>query len=440
MLISFSMENWRSFRDSASFSMVASRERANANWSARLPPMYGTTKVLPAAAIYGANASGKTSIPDALSFMQGLVVRGVSVNQMTGADPFRLDAKHRHKPCKFTIEVLVDNLIYAYKISLTQAEILEESLHIKRTKSNQMIFERDQDTIRFGKKYDSSRHRLIAQNTRANQLFLHNAVSQNSEAFSPLYNWFKDSLQIIGVDATFENHSSMLLRSDYQEFLNCKLRRYCTGAQEISLAPVALDSIVPAQDIVRDFAGSLMPDDERRLQVRINGPRGCDIYIVQMGDGGPEAYRVRLGHHTTDGPMISFDLADESKGTQRLIELLPMFFDLAEDGSKDGPSERVYIVDEIDRSFHSAMTIDLIHGFLQECSPESRRQLIFTTHDLMLMSSKLMRRDETWFCEKDTDGASSLKCLGTHKGVRTDTDLLSSYTKGIYGGYPTFGE
>ena len=107
----------------------------------------------------------------------------------------------------------------------------------------------------------------------------------------------------------------------------------------------------------------------------------------------------------------SFELNEESSGTQRLIELLPLFFDMAALQDDSEPSGRVYLVDELDKNFHSALTIDLIKEYLQTCNARTRHQLIFTTHDLMLMDAECLRKDEMWFCEKGQDGEAKLKAL-----------------------------
>lgn len=438
MLISFSVKNWRAFKDWTTLSMRASREKTDFDKLAKLPPMYGTTKVLPAAAIYGANASGKTSLLEALALLKKLVVEGIGVTQLIPVEPFRLDKESRGLPTSFKIEALISNLIYVYSLSCTRSDVVEEKLFICRTRTDQLVFSRVGDKVEFGSKFGEERFALIAENTRPNQLFLHNAIAQNANAFRPLFDWFDKSLTILGADVQYEHYSQMLLRPDFLDFVNSRLRRYNTGAVQIDLVPTGRDSIPVPSDLIDDFINSVPDGGEGTLQIRISRPGGPEIFIVQIQNGEPDYCKVKTVHSSSSGDRITFDLADESKGTQKLIELLPLFFDLAAREGSRMPCERVYLVDEMDGSFHSALTIDLIEKYLEGCSSETRNQLIFTTHDLVLMEEHILRRDELWTCEKDEFGESTTRCMGNHPGVRADSDLLKNYRAGLLGGYPSF--
>ena len=270
MLITFAVKNWRTFKDWATLSMRASREKTDSEKSAKLPPKYGTTKILPVAAIYGANASGKSSLMDALALIQRLVVKGNAVTQMIPVEPFRLDKESKRTPTSFKMEVLIDELIYVYELSCTRADVVREKLTIRRTRTDQLVFIRNGDEIVFGTKFDGERVRLIAENTRSNQLFLHNAVAQNAEFFRPLFDWFDKSLTILGTDAEYSRYSQMLLRPDFLNFVNDRLRRYNTGAAQIDLAPVAQDSVPVPPGVIEEFVNSVPEGKEANLQIRFN--------------------------------------------------------------------------------------------------------------------------------------------------------------------------
>ena len=121
----------------------------------------------------------------------------------------------------------------------------------------------------------------------------------------------------------------------------------------------------------------------------------------------------------------------ESDGSQRVIELLPAFLDLATE-----TSDAVYVVDELDRSLHTILTRRLLETHLSSCSAESRRQLLFTTHDVLLLDQNLLRRDEMWVTERDATGASTLISFGEYKDIRYDKDIRKSYLQGRMGGIP----
>ena len=131
-------------------------------------------------------------------------------------------------------------------------------------------------------------------------------------------------------------------------------------------------------------------------------------------------------------------LSMESSGTQRLMGLMPMLFDLSR--SSAGKTEKVYVVDELDRCLHTMLTSRLIEDFLAGCGPDTRKQILFTTHDLLLMDQSLMRRDEMFIVQRDGCGRSELIGLSEYDGIRYDKDLVRSYLDGRFGGIPMLRE
>jgi len=121
----------------------------------------------------------------------------------------------------------------------------------------------------------------------------------------------------------------------------------------------------------------------------------------------------------------------ESDGSQRIIDLLPAFLEIA-----GADSKRVYVIDEVDRSLHTLLTRQLLESYLSGCSQDSRAQLLFTTHDVLLMDQQLLRRDEMWITERDEAGVSSLMSFSEYKDVRYDKDIRKSYLQGRLGGIP----
>ena len=136
-------------------------------------------------------------------------------------------------------------------------------------------------------------------------------------------------------------------------------------------------------------------------------------------------------HKMADGTEANFALSQESDGSQRLIHLLPAFVDLATDDSK-----RVYVIDEVDRSLHTLLTRCLLEDYLASCGTNNRTQLLLTTHDVLLMDQRWMRRDEMWVTERDNSGASSLLSFSEYPDVRYDKDIRKSYLQGRLGGIP----
>ena len=217
--------------------------------------------------------------------------------------------------------------------------------------------------------------------------------------------------------------------------------RHVRAIGELSLTPVSREAIPIPPQVLDDLLRSVPMRDLGTFQLRIDNPgaSGPEIYISEIGTGvDPQFQKVRLLHKRIDGQFETFELSSESSGTQRLIELLPLFFDLAAEPSSPDDAERVYIIDETSRSFHTALTNDLVKSFVESCGGRSRHQLIFTTHDLALMQRDTLRRDEMWICQKDTNEGSTMISLGKQDKARHDSDLLANYIKGVYGGYTKF--
>ena len=435
MLYSFEVTNWRSFRDKARIQFHASREQRFSKRLAKLPPRYGKTRVLPTAAVFGLNAAGKTAFFDALAFLQRLVTSGTEIDRAIPREPYRLDPACLALPTTINVQMVIDDLMYTYGIQVDNSRVLRESLSVQRSRSNEMIFDRNEQAVSFGKSFRSARNTFIAEGTRANQLFLHNAIAQNANEFRPVYDWFAKSLIVIGTDSTFTSHSRMLVRRDYQEYINERLARYNVGIASIALKECMLSEIpeVTPEDI-HGFIKDIGDEGTASLQLTVyTKQRGTEIYFVDVDQGEVRYSKMQLMHQSTTGKLIPFELDDESKGTQRLIELLPLFFDL-ESREHHSVSERVYIVDEISSGFHTSMTSDLICGALAKCTAATRKQLIFTTHDLLLMDERLLRHDEMWVCDKTAEGISSLACIGSQPGTRTDSRALRDYRRGLFGG------
>ena len=130
MLVSLTVQNWKSFKNETLFTMMSTKERKDSVSLAKLPPMYNSRKILPVAAVYGANASGKTTIMEALSLLKRLVVFGLQVDQAIPVEGYRLDPALFRKPSRFTVEFLRSDLIYRYDITLSRAFVEREVLSI----------------------------------------------------------------------------------------------------------------------------------------------------------------------------------------------------------------------------------------------------------------------------------------------------------------------
>jgi hypothetical protein len=163
-----------------------------------------------------------------------------------------------------------------------------------------------------------------------------------------------------------------------------------------------------------------------------------DMYVVESRDGTRRAKHIRSYHESQGGELVPFDLSMEASGTKRLIGLIPMMFDLQ---GKADSRERVYVVDELDRCFHTMLTKKIVELFLDSCSPQTRKQLIFTTHDVSLITRtgadrRILDQDQIWLVEKDGEGASTIYPVTSIQQSRWDENFGRNYIHGIYGAAP----
>lgn len=426
MLISLTLENWMSFRDKVTFTMVASRERQHGD---RISSIRGRKfKILPIAAIFGGNASGKTNFFKALNFARLLVVRGTRPDSQIPVLPFRLDNQSVDRPASFSFELLCDETIYEFSFSVTQNAVVREKLvHITNT-SEKVLYDRRDGQPNFDRSLNKDKFLEFAfKGTRDNQLFLTNAVSQKVENFRPVYDWFHQSLVLIAPDSRFEQFDQFLDESNplYSK-MNELLFHLDTGITRLGSDEIPFENLPVSEPIRTKLREDVREGKTVRLMNNLN-----ERFVVTRKDGRLLARKLVTYHSKADGTDARFDIYDESDGSQRVIDLLPAFLELTRNSSR-----KVFVIDELDRSLHALLNRQMIESFLSMCSAESRSQLLFTTHDLLLLDQDLLRRDEIWITEREETGVTKLLSFSDYKDVRSDKDIRKSYLQGRMGGIP----
>lgn len=427
MLVSFSLENWMSFREPVTFSMIASRERQHGDRVPRLGKY--STRVLPVAAIYGGNASGKTNFFKALNFARDLIVVGTRPDGLILVEPFRLDGKMADQPSRFEFVLLIDETLYAFSFAVTREAVVEEKLVLISSASEKVLYHRRDGKIDFDDALAKDQFLQFAfQGTRDNQLFLTNSVSQKVNNFRPVYDWFRHTLVMIAPDSRFGPYDMFFDESHpgYSR-MNEMLAQLDTGISRLGGEGVPFESIPLPESVKNKLLEDLKDDAVLNLMTEPKNER----FVVSRKGGKVVARKLVAYHPKADGGDVDFEICQESDGSQRLINLLPAFIDLKTSGA-----ERVYVIDEIDRSLHTLLTRRLLETYLASCSTETRTQLLLTTHDVLLMDQQLLRRDEMWVAERDSTGASSLISFSEYKDVRYDKDIRKSYLQGRMGGIP----
>ena len=427
MLIDFAVENWMSFRDKTKYSMVAGRERQHRERVPRIKKY--NMRVLPVSVIYGGNASGKTNFFKALNFAKNLILKGTQPEGMIQVEPFRLDSTYATRPSSFFFTLLIDEQLYEFSFAVTSRAVIEEKLVCISSSSERVLYHRKTDDISFDSSLAKNQFLHFAfQGTRNNQLFLTNSVTQNVKTFKPVYDWFMNKLELVAPDSRFE---------PFEQFLQEDNPLY---ARMNEILPLLDTGILHLGGEEIPFDKSPFPDNLKALlQEKVKEGTAAN---VQRGESDERYMVTRIGevlvvkelstyHQKKDGSEVKFEMRNESDGSRRLINLLPAFLEVAAKGSS-----RVYVIDELNRSMHTLLTRRLLEAYLGDCTSESRSQLLFTTHDVLLMDQNLMRRDEMWVAERDTEGASSLIAFNEYRDIRYDKDIRKSYLQGRIGGVP----
>lgn len=426
MIISFSIENWMSFRDPVTFSMIASRERQHGD---RLPKLGKyNIRILPIAAIYGGNASGKTNFFKALNFAKMLVVRGTQLGSSLPIEGFRLDNTSIDKPSRFAFELLIDETVYEFSFSVNRKTIVDEKLVVVTSTSERELYVRSGGQIKFNEALKKDQFLQFAfKGTRDNQLFLTNSVSQKVDNFQPVYDWFKDSLDLVAPDSRFELFEQFLDDGHpLYATMNEMLPQLDTGIAHLGGEEIPFENI-PLPEPMKML---LQEDVKEGMTIRLMSDKN-ERFVFTRKNGELVAKKLVTYHPKADGTEAKFEIRQESDGSQRVIDLLPAFLELAALGSK-----KVFVIDEVDRSLHTLLTHRLLEAYLASCSANTRSQLLLTTHDVMLMDQQLLRRDEMWVAERKPAGVSTLISFSEFKDVRYDKDIRKSYLQGRLGGTP----
>lgn len=429
MLISFSVSNWRLFRDEVMLSMVATSERQHKDSITNISSI--DLKVLPIAAIYGGNASGKTSFIRALAFVQEFIVRGTLPGNSINTSPFKLDPVYLEKPSHFITRMVVGDNCYEFSFAVDRRRVVTEKLVQILKTTEKELYSRDMQNFKFNTALEKDeRLNFLAQGTRENQLFLTNSVSQNiqqeHEVFGTIYDWFRKTLTVIEPGTRFQQFER-LMEGDagpLSKKVNELLPLLNTGIAELVGAEIPIENLSLPPDLM-DVIKKL--PEKNAARINFFG----ELLIIYNEKGIFKAKKLTAVHRDINGNKIPFDMRDESDGTLRIIDLLPFFIELA---SQKHP--KVYIVDEVDRSFHTEVLIELLKFFLDSCSDKGRSQLLFTTHDLLTMDQGLLRRDEMWVTERTQENSASLISFAEYKDIRNDKDIRKSYRQGRLGGLP----
>ena len=401
MLLRFRFSNFRSFRAEQELSLIAGPFTDLPD--VVLHPAGLKEGVLPGAAIYGANASGKTNVIQAIRFMASAVSlshREWSPDGPIPRDPFMEDEESRRKPSEIEADFLLAGVRHRYGFRVDSEAVLEEWLYVYPKGKKQTWFHRKRgNPIVFSNKMPGE-NRTIENLTRHNSLFLSAAAQNAHEALLPIFTWLCGLLFVIGRRSKYHQYTARLCsKLDYKT----EIERLVSVA-DLGIAEMSVEEIkVKFTDKTFDKIASIL-----KL------PNEPDPVIRLLH---------RLGNTT-----VPFNMDQESDGTLAYLALLGPAVDAIKKGTP-------LLIDELDASLHPLLAIQLLRLFNTPASNPKGAQLIFNTHDTNLLSSGVLRRDQIWFTEKGNDATSHLYPLSDFKPRRQE-NLQNGYLQGRYGAIP----
>lgn len=409
MIIEFRVTNFRSFKDTQIFSMVAGAFSNHTENNTFSPELNGfDERLLRSAAIYGANASGKTNLLLALQFMQTVVLNSANPTVGIPYNPFKFSADTRTAPSEFEVTFIQDEIRYEYGFIIGSTRIEKEWLIEFVHARGRCMFERKYSKRKneyiwdFGSFLKGQRS-VWSKSTRPNALFLSTAIQLNSEQLMPVFSWFQKRLVII-VGATQLNAG-----------LTLDLLKEQDGKEKVLSFMKEADLAITDLEVKREPL-----------------PAGAIIFsnnFIEKIPGQPDSLvKVTLSHPSDDPKYSSLELFEESKGTQEVFNSAGAWLNVFKNGE-------ILLIDEIESSLHPLLVRFLIQKFHSNKNNERNSQLIFTTHNTLLLDQDLFRRDQIWFVEKDKDGGSKIYPLTDFK-PRNDEALGRWYMRGRYGALP----
>lgn len=422
MLLEFSVGNYRSFKEPVTFSMVAESlvardKKIDEN---NIAVIDKDLSLLKSAAVYGANASGKSNLANALSFMKWLMVNSSRETQSTdsiGVEPFRLSTESENKPSRFELIFRIEEKQYRYGFEATRTEIVSEWLFYVPNIRETQLFRRQKDNFKTSKKYNADG---IPQRTRSNALFLSVSAQFNVGVAEEILGWVTRNLNIISglYDQAYFNYTlDCLTKNENKEKIVQLVKELDLGIEEIQVekTPIAISE-------------EMLPH---------NIPEAVRKTILEIGMGEETSVGTIHKKYSEEGLYEStevFSLAKhESEGTRKLFSLAGPLIRALEGGE-------TLLVDEFDARLHPLIGLAIVKLFNSKETNPNNAQLVFMTHDTNLLSSKLFRRDQIWFVEKNRYGATDLYSLAEYKNVRNDASFENNYIKGKYGAVPFVGD
>lgn len=407
MLIQFTVSNFLSIKDPVTLSMVASSDTT-------LPGNIidvGSDRYLTSAVIYGANASGKSNVLKAFGFMQYLVSESHKFQRgdIISNTPFLMDKKSINQPSNFEIHFISKGIRYIYGFSVDQNEVHAEYLFYHPKGKKRTVFIRTKDN-KFTFTSDKKKQQIIADTTLNNTLYLSKATQSNYIITTIPFEWIRHTLRSV-ISFAYRYDIGFVTYTGQRIYKNPTFKKIVLSF--LQNADIGIDDIeVKMIKAKQKEASGDDPDDKITYSI-----------ITK--------HNSKTNDSTTRETM-QMNINYESNGTVKLFGLIGPLMDVLENGY-------TLVYDELDTRLHPILTRLVVSLFNDHETNPNKAQLIFNTHDVNLLDSELLRRDQIWFTEKKEDGSTDLYPLSDFK-PRKDDKLMKNYLLGRYGAIPIIGD
>ena len=415
----FSVSNFRCFRKLQTLNFAASsydKSLPENCVETNLPGLAGKRWVK-GIVLYGANASGKTTVLTALSALTNLVTNSAKTTDpkepINSIEPFAICEKGPQTPTGFAISFVTEGTRYEYRVAATREQIWHESLRAFPNKVEQLWFSRDWDASAGGYKWSPDRptgferDSKLESYTLSNVLFLSKGVASNRSELEPIFRWFKDQLVFLDL-----------------------------GAESMMSAEFTLEQLAKKTSLSEGIVKLLHHADLGVTAARAierKPPEGFEKFVESL----PPEVRERFGKErwiqpelTHRGGAVEIPLPwdSESAGTKRFFSLAGPWLDILSNGY-------TVCIAELETSMHPLMVRELLRLVFSSNENTDGAQILFTTHSPLLLDATLMRRDQIWFTDKDDNGEAHLYPL-TDYSPREGESLVRGYLAGRYGAVP----
>lgn len=420
MIIEFSVKNFRSFKEEQTLSFVAS------NYDKSLPenviaielPGLPDLKLVKAVALYGPNAGGKSNVLLALQFLRFLVVDSATrlrPEKELPLESFLMDLKSRHEPICLTLSFIAERVRYELAVAVKPERIVQERLVAYTSGRAEVWYDRIWNEETNGYDWSPTESEAfildsgIVGKTRPNSLFLSTAAQWNNQQVGPIFRWFQSRIGLLDLSAgaSITPNITAVMLSESPEIHK------------------AIQGLMHMADL-----GLSRVEAKKRASPRESLAETVLALEKAIGEQSlpQDRWDISFYHEAIEGETISMPWTNESAGTCRFFSLLGPVLSTIRNGL-------LISIDELDTSLHPMLAAELLRLFFKSPPHETGAQLIFTTHNPLLLDTTLLRRDQIWFADKNREGASFLYPLTDYK-PRNDESLVRGYLAGRYGAIP----